>query len=143
MKNRALAVLLMSALPLMVLSCKRGESRQPPEGTQGELQEVFPNSTAAPQVQIPQGKGMLTVLVEDEKGSPIQGAEIRISNNKGETFKTTSRKDGTTKGAGSVSENPFVVTVMLAGYEAQQVQGIALSEGRPVFIKIRLRRAGK
>lgn len=143
MRNRLLAVLVMSSLPLTIISCRRAESQQSPKSTQDGPQAVLPNETAAPQVQIPQGKGMLTVLVEDEKGNPIQGAEIRIANNRGETYKTNSRKDGTTKGAGSVSENPFAVTVMSSGYEAQQAQGIALSEAQPVFIKIRLRRAGK
>lgn len=143
MRIRLLSVLVISALPLMLISCRRAESQQSLKGTKDEPHAVSPDTKAAPQEDLPKGKGMLTVLVEDEKGNPIQGAEIRIANNRGETYKTASRKDGTTKGAGPVSENPFTVTVMLSGFEAQQVQGIALGEDQPVFVRIKLKRASE
>lgn len=132
MRYRLLSVLLMCALPLVLTSCKGGEPQQSPSSGQGE-----------PQTAVPKGHGVLTILVQDEAGKPLEGAEIRIANKKGEAYKTKSRKDGTTKGAGPVSDNPYLITVLLTGYEAQQAQGIALSEVQPVFISVRLKRADK
>jgi hypothetical protein len=130
-------------LPLVFTSCKRDESPPSLPSKKAEPQAVFPNTKAEPQAEVPKGHGVLTIFVEDENGKPLEGAEIRIANNRGETYTTRSRKDGTTKGAGLVSESPFTATAMLAGYEAQQAQGIALSEVQPIFIALKLKRTRK
>jgi|WetSurMetagenome_2_1015567.scaffolds.fasta_scaffold386873_1 hypothetical protein len=143
MRNRLLRVLVVSAVPLTLLACKGAGPQHPPQSATGELQTVSPGANPTPQEAVPKGKGMLTVLVLNEGGIPVEGADIRVANRKGETYKTKSRKDGTTKGAGLVSEGPYTVNVMLAGYEDQLVRGIALGESQPVFITIKLQRVGK
>lgn len=143
MRCRLLSVLMIAALALLFTSCKKGEPQAALSNKKAEPQAALPNKKSEPQTTLPKGYGVLNVLVEDEDGKPIEGAEIRIANKKNETFITKSRKDGSSKGAGLVSENPFMLTVMLTGYEVQQQQGITLSEVEPVLIAVKLKRSSK
>ena len=93
-----------------------------------------------PEAGIPKGYGVLTVLVQDESGKPIVGAEVTIENSKAERFATKTGQDGRTKGAGLVSLNPFSVNVDFSGYEPQQRRGIALSESQRVMVLFILKR---
>ena len=150
MKLRQLPWTAVAFAILLFASCKGKEAKPsgPPPLPAPELQVVTPELGASgradsQQAKLPKGYGVLTMRVLDPEGKPVEGAEIKIINKKGETFVTKSRKDGTTKGAGRVAENPFRVTVSFPGYDPQEQHGIALSETEPVLIAVRLERSRK
>ena len=93
-----------------------------------------------PDATVPKGFGVLTVLVQDESGKPVVGAEVRIENSKAERFSVKTDKDGRTKGAGEVSLSPFSVGVTSSGYEPQQKQGVVLNESQRVMVLFTLKR---
>jgi hypothetical protein len=95
-----------------------------------------------PSAPVPKGYGVLTVLVEDEAGKPVAGAQVTIANKMAEQFTTKTDPEGRTKGAGQVSLGPFSVFVARDGCGSQQKEGIELSESLPAVVTFRLKRPG-
>jgi hypothetical protein len=119
MRCRLLVTILLTATLLSSAACKK---------------KTEPGST------VPKGYGVLTVLVEDESGKPIAGAQVTIENRASERFTTKTGDDGRTKGAGQVSLSPFSIFVAKEGYTSRQQEGVELSESLPVAVSIRLKR---
>ena len=94
-----------------------------------------------PQATVLQGYGVLTVLVQDEGGKALEGAEVTIANSSDQRHSTKTRADGRIKGAGKVLESPFSIAVTMAGYETQEKDGVTLSESQPVFLVFKLQRS--
>ena len=96
---------------------------------------------AETQADIPKGHGVLMVLVQDESGRPLEGAEISIANKNGRAHTTKSRQDGRTKGVEPVADNPFSVRVTMPGYQPGEQIAIELLEGKTMSVTISLRAA--
>jgi hypothetical protein len=91
---------------------------------------------------VPKGFGVLTVLVEDDGGKPLDGAQVTIANSMAQQFTTKTGRDGRTKGAGQLSLGPFSVLAAKEGYASQQKEGIELSESLPTAVSFQLKHAG-
>jgi Carboxypeptidase regulatory-like domain len=120
MRLRLIITVLLATMLLLCSGCKKKSE---------------PSST------VPKGYGVLTVLVGDESGKPIEGAQVTIANKMAEQFMTKTDGDGRTKGAGQVSLSPFSVFVAKAGYDSQQKEGITLSESLPAVVMFQLKRS--
>ncbi len=122
MRVGLVSLLAMALLALFSASCNRSAGRD-----------------AETQAEIPKGYGVLMVLVQDESGRPIAGAEISITNKNGRAHTTKSGQDGRTKGVEPVAENPFSVRVTMPGYQAAQQIAIELLDGKTMSVSISLR----
>ena len=120
MRHRMVALLFIASLLLVGLCCKK---------------------KPASQATVPKGYGILEVLIRDQDGSPITNAAVEIVNKDGEAAIVHANENGSTKGAGNVSEGPFSLSISAPGYETEEKKDIVLIEGETIAIVVNLKRA--